>query len=593
MANTAGKIEAKDKSLCSIFSENRYRIDVFQREYRWQSKQIESLLSDLASAFFASWEDGHNIEDVERYNTYYMGPVVLCKDGVECSIVDGQQRLTSFSLLFVYLQHLQGEVNVPDELKRDMREQLYIRRGGKYTFILNVKERNEIMERLLNSSDDYYKLTNGITDKANAETIENLVGRYEDINRLFPQELKDPRVLPLFIEWLLYEVIFVEVMAYSVDNAYTIFETMNDRGLSLNPTEILKAFILSKINDDERSENLNDYWKNKIATIKYKTGGDGDLTFFRSWFRAKYAVTVRNNNAGAGKEDFEEIGSQYHSWFKTNIKKIGIKDSMDYYYFVKSDMDFFANAYIDITSNSSHESMKEYNPLYITNCYPMADSLYLPLMMSSLNVSDSQEIVRSKIIMVNQFVDKFINLRSIAFKSINQSSIRYFIYDLVKKIRSTTIEELHNVLDDCLKRLDNEEYRLSSIQGYTQAYMHYFFARVMYCLDSSVAFSSLLRTKRQNSYILNQVFSSEEFDSEYLASTGRNAWCISNYCLIRRYDQKNTPVALNERIPWLINKGYLPDLNVDCDISPEKFFEERYRSLSDFVKRIWNPQIVE
>lgn len=48
---------------------------------------------------------------------------------------------------------------------------------------------------------------------------------------------------------MLDKIMLVEVKAYSMDNAYTIFETMNDRGLSLNPTEILKGFLLSKIED--------------------------------------------------------------------------------------------------------------------------------------------------------------------------------------------------------------------------------------------------------------------------------------------------------------------------------------------------------
>lgn len=68
----------------------------------------------------------------------------------------------------------------------------------------------------------------------------NLVQRYHDLEVYFPEELRDA-ALPYFIDWLLENVHLVEITAYSDDDAYTIFETMNDRGLSLSPTDMLKG----------------------------------------------------------------------------------------------------------------------------------------------------------------------------------------------------------------------------------------------------------------------------------------------------------------------------------------------------------------
>ena len=56
--------------------------------------------------------------------------------------------------------------------------------------------------------------------------------RYRDLDELFPEELRGD-ALPYFIDWLLENVHLVEITAYSDEDAYTIFETMNDRGLSL------------------------------------------------------------------------------------------------------------------------------------------------------------------------------------------------------------------------------------------------------------------------------------------------------------------------------------------------------------------------
>src|SRR5690606_15885498 len=230
---------------------------------------------------------GDTIEESSTYDCYYMGPVVLCEDKNELSIVDGQQRLTSFTLLLIFLYHLQSTIQTNDEL-RDLKDHLYVRKAGRKTLILNVDSRNQVIEHLLqNPHDSFDYLENDIQD----ESVINILSRYEDITTLFPEDLKQNNVLPLFVEWILERVILIEVKAYSMESAYTIFETMNDRGMTLSPTEILKGFLLSKIVDETKSDEANEFWKNRISRINRETKLDGDLDFFRSWLRAKYAVS--------------------------------------------------------------------------------------------------------------------------------------------------------------------------------------------------------------------------------------------------------------------------------------------------------------
>jgi uncharacterized protein with ParB-like and HNH nuclease domain len=62
------------------------------------------------------------------------------------------------------------------------------------------------------------------------ESAKNMKSRYDDIEELFPDTLK-VEVLPFFIDWLIYKVVLVEITAFTDEAAYTIFETMNDRGL--------------------------------------------------------------------------------------------------------------------------------------------------------------------------------------------------------------------------------------------------------------------------------------------------------------------------------------------------------------------------
>lgn len=110
-------------------------------------------------------------------------------------------------------------------------------------------------------------------------------------------------------------------LAYSDENAYTIFETMNDRGLNLTPSEMLKGFLLSKFSDKNKRKKADEYWKSEIQNLKSFDKNE-DQKFFQSWFRAQYADTIRQGSAGSKNEDFEKIGTRFHSWLRDNPKRL-------------------------------------------------------------------------------------------------------------------------------------------------------------------------------------------------------------------------------------------------------------------------------
>ena len=107
MSRLENKIEAKNRSIVEVLDKKKYTVDYYQREYSWQQKHIEQLVTDLSTAFLNEYEPQHERTEVENYNSYYLGPFVLSeKEGMR-SIIDGQQRLTSLTLILVYLNNLQ------------------------------------------------------------------------------------------------------------------------------------------------------------------------------------------------------------------------------------------------------------------------------------------------------------------------------------------------------------------------------------------------------------------------------------------------------------------------------------------------------
>lgn len=592
-------LEAKDRTLADILNGSRFRIDSFQREYRWQRKQIEALISDLVTSFDKSFQDGDTISTYKDYTSYYMGPIVLCDDNRELSVVDGQQRLTSFTLLLIYLLHAQKEL-LDESLRADLSKHLYVRMGGKDTLILNVDSRKKVIEHLIKSPGSIYKDIDELEEdsdignkKTKDESILNIIERYEDITKLFPEYLLDTIKLPIFIEWLLHYVILVEIKAFSMDSAYTIFETMNDRGLSLNPTEILKGYLLSMIQDDYKSEEMNDFWKDRIFDIKSKIGPDSDLDFFRNWLRAKYAETKRSTAKGSENLDFEQIGTQFHSWVKNNSSKIFLKRSDDYYYFIKSDFDFYSSIYIDLSQYKSHFD-PSFSNLFISNFYTIADSLSFPLFLSPISKVDDETSLSEKIHLVSRFIDNYTVTRTFQNKSITQSSIRNYIYDLVRDIRNADVTELKSILSLKLDELvsgNNSGFFIMQ-QMNNWGFYHYFFARILYFLQTlEIDFQTLLRSKRQNSYVMVPIFSNEDVNSsleESLFFQPTNV--VANFVLIRRF-QIDEFKALNwsDKYHFLMQNNYIPEMieygNFNGVID---FIEYRDNILRDLVSEIWH-----
>jgi uncharacterized protein with ParB-like and HNH nuclease domain len=104
--------------------------------------------------------------------------------------------------------------------------------------------------------------------------------RYADIEHLFPDTLKDG-ALPYFIDWLKEKVELVQITAYSDDDAYMIFETMNDRGLGLSPTDMLKGYLLASISDSADKEAANALWKQRILDLS-ELGGEEAADFLKT-----------------------------------------------------------------------------------------------------------------------------------------------------------------------------------------------------------------------------------------------------------------------------------------------------------------------
>ena len=98
------KIDADARTVHDLMSGKTYQVDYFQREYRWREEQIHELIDDLTGRLLSAWRPEHARTERRNYPAYFLGSVILAGEGEGGSIIDGQQRLTTVSLLMCALR---------------------------------------------------------------------------------------------------------------------------------------------------------------------------------------------------------------------------------------------------------------------------------------------------------------------------------------------------------------------------------------------------------------------------------------------------------------------------------------------------------
>jgi uncharacterized protein with ParB-like and HNH nuclease domain len=525
MSKLTNKIEAHDRTVSLVLENKKYTVDYFQREYNWQKKHIEQLVVDLTGAFLNEYAEGDSRAVGADYNNYYLGPFVVSEKGGQRSIIDGQQRLTSLTLLLIYLNNLQESLGIEEKIE----PMIFSEHRGAKSFNIQVDERRECLEKLF--------LTGSYTKKIDDDaSTANMADRYLDITACFPDEIgKDPAVLPYFIDWVKYNVVLVEIVAYSDENAYTIFETMNDRGLNLTPTEMLKGFLLSRFATPAKRDKANELWKKSVDDLKEYEVNE-DQSFFQAWLRACYADTIRPGKAGSQNEDFEKIGTRFHSWFRDNLSKVGLdpESSEDFEQFIATDFKFYHAAYVVIL-DARYNFVTGMEHVYYSDYWGIATSQSHPLMLAPLVPGDSPEVVRAKIDLVARYIETFTVRRAVNFKKFGASSIRYTMYSLVKEIRGKDLGALRSILAGKISEMEHgwEGFKHFMMHGMNRRFVKFLLSRLTAFVEQgsgkTTTFQTYFESKGGKPFEIEHIWANnmdnhaDEFDDKVDFSEWRNS----------------------------------------------------------------------
>ena len=280
MANT--QIDPQKQTVESCLRSKKYYIDFYQREYVWNRETVETLLKDIFWSFENSYKQNGESELSEevmsKYTWYYLNVFITNKIDGKTFIVDGQQRLTSLTLIATYLYHRIFD----DNLKSVLKECIFS--ADRYVgniYCIDHKKRKRLMDCIFLHDGE-----NPPTPFANT-TEETLFNRYQDIKNFFNGKDFSEKKLLVFAHYFLGRLVMVE-LAIDKDDTPMVFEVINDRGEALKQFEILKGKLLGTLSKDD-TERYAELWDESIAQLKGMEDG-----FFVDYLKAKFMFSTNS-----------------------------------------------------------------------------------------------------------------------------------------------------------------------------------------------------------------------------------------------------------------------------------------------------------
>ncbi len=428
------EVQAHARTIRQLLGGTKYAIDYYQREYKWQSKQIAELLDDLSARFLESYDSSHDRSAVAGYGNYFLGSIIISEKEGRKYIVDGQQRLTSLTLLLIHLHRLLDD----PEQKGQIADLIFSQKYGQKSFNLDVDERTAVMEALYNGQH--------FEENGQSESVSNVLNRYRDIEGQFPGGLTG-HALPFFVDWLIENVHLVEITAYSDDDAYAIFETMNDRGLALTPTDMLKGYLLANITDPQQRNNANNLWKKRAAELK-EYGREEDADAIKSWLRSQFAESIRERRKGATPQDFDRIGTEFHRWVRENDQRLGLEgNSRNFAAFIERDFAFYSHWYQRLR-RAAYEMTPGLEFVYYNA--GLNFTLQYPVLLAPLHLDDPEAEALRKLAIVGTYLDILIARRIWNWRSIDYSTMQYAMFIVMRDIRGKGAAEVAQLLSERL-----------------------------------------------------------------------------------------------------------------------------------------------
>lgn len=417
-------MEATQAQLLSLLDgKKQFTIPIYQRTYSWQLKQCQQLLEDIIRI-------GSDVSE----QSHFIGSIVYFKAGTspitsvpELLVIDGQQRLTTVSLLLLALTHhlkKHPEISVGDESYEEVQE----------TYLVNKHRKDESKYKLLLTRKDketYVKLVEGI--ELISDDSKRIVENYE----YFSGRLHEDNIKQIY-EGIKKLIIVDVILEREKDNPQLIFESLNSTGLDLSQADLIRNFVLMGQPMQEQTILYEKYWYPMEQSF-------GDNIASLPWFIRDY-LTMKESS-------IPNINLVYETYKSFLNSKSGFKSVEE----AVKDLHRFAKFYVRIAllkeeDKDLEKKFKEISKLKIDTCYPFLIAIY--------GDYDSQDITKEEFVEIVSVITNYVFRRAIC--GIPTNSLNKTFATLYKSIKRETycesVKALFLLMDGYRRFPDDAEF---------------------------------------------------------------------------------------------------------------------------------------
>lgn len=477
-------ISPDKQNIDQVFSNTVYRIDFYQRDYKWNHEPVKRLLSDIFYKFEEQYSlhpdlDASKEAVTAHYPWYYLNTYVTNTIEGRVYIVDGQQRLTTLTLFLLKMKHLAEKHK--SKAGQWLGQKIAGHSGFDLDFWMNHVRHIKVLEELYEDDSDLKSI-----DTSSGITAINLVSNYQVISDYLDKSLDSKHKFETFTFYFLLRLVLINLSVEQTD-VPMVFEVINDRGVRLKPYEILKGKLLGQIDKIEMDkDDYNSKWEAQITRVNQFSEDEID-NFFRYFLKAKFSSSRKDGQRFDGdyhREMFkQDMLTQLNLEHNPSSVKSFLKDTFRYYSDLYSKVWAFA------------KKLDEEVPWVFYNGLNEMDGQYL-LILSACKLDDEEETLKIQII--SREIDRLFTLLQLQ-NSYDSNDFAVKLFHISNEIREKNAEAIRPVFDKFLIKTLSERravpvdqpfsysyFRNASIEHLNIRFIRYFFARIDFFLSEGM-----------------------------------------------------------------------------------------------------------
>lgn len=275
----------------------QFIVPIYQRTYSWTNKQCKQL-----------WRDIITIAEKDVKKPHFIGSIVYIDMGMpvgkpqQLLLIDGQQRLTTLSLLLCALARYIKDNNLEDKLSANKIINYFLlnneeKDNDRYKLLLTDQDRETLIYLLDNAEDKIEDPSIRILE--NFLFFQKLIEDYKDITKIF--------------EGLNHLILVSVALDKEHDNPQLIFESMNSTGKDLSQADLIRNYILMGLESEEQTRLYKHYWR----TMERRFGQQGYTDYF-DWFIRDFLTTQNGSGRICKISEVYDVFKEYYKSEKSN-----------------------------------------------------------------------------------------------------------------------------------------------------------------------------------------------------------------------------------------------------------------------------------